>query len=211
MENNLLSPEFTRRPRIAKGAILLVRPNPDGTVSDSNELVVIFQYNPDVLTRIISSVNGEEASNGEGKNHGDNSIVEQISLNLEFDATDQLEHPEQHRNNIQNGLHPILAALESIIYSQSKTEDPNSPFIFFIWGPNRSIPVWINCFKITETVFDSNLNPIRARIEINMRVRELSEFKKGSPGYNICKSQLNRRQTFTQIYSAITKDKFEFP
>jgi hypothetical protein len=171
-----------------------------------NNLVVTFQFNPEVITRIISSFNDEEESNGEIKNHSHSSIVEHISLNLEFDASNQLEHPEQKRKIIQNGLHPILATLESIIQSQSKTKDPNSPVVLFVWGPNRSIPVWINCLKITETVFDPNLNPINVRIELSMRVRNHSEFKKGSPGYNICKSQLNRRQTFTQIYSAIIKE-----
>lgn len=194
-----------------KGAIVLVRPKSEGSICDSKELVFIFQYNPDTLTRTISTLDSEEISNGLGKQHSANSIVEQISLNLEFDATDQLEYPDQHRHIIQNGLNPTLAALESIIYSQSKNEDQDSPVVLFIWGPNRIIPVWINNFKITETVFDPNLNPISVRIELSMRVRELSEFKRGSTGYNICKSGLNRRQVFTHIYSTKTKNQSDIP
>ena len=204
-----MSPEFTRRPKTTKGAILLIRPNSKGTIRDSTNLAFVFQYNPETLTRTISSTNSEGVLNGKEEKHSLNSIDEQINLDLDFDTTDQLEHPEQEPDVTQNGLYPALAALESIIRSQSKTEAKNSPIVLFIWGSNRLIPVWINGYKITETVFDPSLNPIHARIELSMRVRELSEFKRGTTGYKICKNQENRRRAFTQIYS--TKNQFELP
>jgi hypothetical protein len=195
-----LSSEFPRRPRIAKGAIVLLRPNSEGIIGESNTSAFIFQYNPERLTRTISSLNCEEASKEEENKHDANSIVEQINLNLEFDATDQLEQPDEHIDVLENGLHPTLAALESILYSQSKTEDQKLPVVLFIWGPNRVIPIWIDSLKVTEEAFDSNLNPIRVKIELSMRVRNLSELKKGSSEYAIYASHLDQRQMLTRLY-----------
>ena len=177
-----------------------LRPNSKGII-DSNTPTFIFQYNPETLRRTISSLNSEEVSKEEGKTPDSNSIVELINLNLEFDATDQLEQPNQHRDFAENGLHPTLAALESIMYSQSKTENPMPPVILFLWGPNRIIPVCLDSVKVTEDAFDPNLNPIRVRIELNMRVRNLSELKRGSSGYAICASHSDHRRMLTRLYT----------
>jgi len=196
-----LSPEFPGRPKTVKGAIVALRPNSKGIIIDSDTLTLIFQYNPEMLTRTISSLSSEEISQEEGKKRDANSIVELINLNLEFDATDQLEQPNQHRDFVEKGLHPVLAALESIMDSQSKTENSTPPVVLFFWGPNRIVPVWLDSVKVIEEAFDPNLNPIRVRIELNMRVRNLSEFKRGSLGYAICASHLDHRRMFTRIYN----------
>ena len=196
-----MSLEFPGRPKTAKGAIVALRADSKATIIDPNTPTFIFQYNPETLTRTFSSSNSEEVSQKEGKTRDANSIVELINLNLEFDATDQLEQPNQHRDFVENGLHPALAALESIMVSQSKTESPTPPVVLFLWGPNRIIPVWLDSLKVTEEAFDPNLNPIRARIELIMRVRDLSELKRGSSGYAICASHLDHRRMFTQLYS----------
>lgn len=207
----LLSPEFPGRPKTAKGAIVAIRSNSKGKIVDANTPVFIFQYNPETLTRTISSLNIEEVSQEERKKPDPNSIVELINLNLEFDATDQLEKPDQHRDLVEKSLHPTLAALELIVNSQSETEDRTSLVLLFLWGPNRIIPVWIDSVKVTEEAFDPNLNPIRVRIELNMRVRNLSELKRGTLGYAICTSHLDRRQTLTRLYSEnrINRELFE--
>jgi len=196
LESILLSPEFPGRPKTLKGAIVAKRP-------DSEDIIFIFQYNPETLTHTISSLNSEEVSQEEGKKRDANSIVELVNLNLEFDATDQLEQPNQHRGFVKSGLHPALAALESIMYSQSKTENPPPPLVLFVWGPNRTIPVWLDSLKVTEEAFDPNLNPIRVRIELNMRVRNPSEFKRGSSGYAMCVSHLKRRRALTRIHASM--------
>jgi hypothetical protein len=67
LENKLLSPEFPGRPKTVKGAIVELRPKSKGKI-DSNTPTFIFQYNPETLTRTISSLNNEEVSQEEGKN-----------------------------------------------------------------------------------------------------------------------------------------------
>ena len=205
-----MSHEFPRRPKTAKGAIVAVRPNSRGPIIDLNGPTFIFEYNPETLTRIISS-RSDEALRADGKKPDSNSIVELINLNLELDATDQLEHPNQNIGFIENGLHPALAALESIMHSQSETENSTPSVTIFCWGPNRVVPVWLDSLKVTEEAFDPYLNPIRARIELSMRVRDLSELRSGSSAYAICASHLDHRRMFTQLYSGkgINREFFE--
>lgn len=202
--------EFPGRPKTAKGAIVALRPDSKNQIFDSNTPTFIFQYNPETLTRTISSSNGLGVSLEEKKRDVD-SIAEVINLNLEFDFTDQLEQPNQHLDSVKNGLHPALAALESIMHSQSKTENSKPTVAVFLWGPNRIVPVWLDSLKVTEEAFDPNLNPIRVRIELSMRVRDLSELARGSSGYAICASHLGRRRMFTRLYSenGINREFFE--
>lgn len=195
-----MPPESPIQPRTLKGAIVALKPNSKGTYVNPDTPIFIFQYNPETLTRTISSLNSEEASQVEGKKPGTNPIVEQINLSLEFDTADHLERPNQHKDSVQHGLHPTLAALESIMHSQSETENPTPPIILFLWGSNRIIPVSLESLKVAEEAFDPKLNPIRVKIELNMRVRDFSELKKGSTGYAIYASHLDRRRMFTRLY-----------
>ena len=183
---------------------MALKPSSKGPIIDSDTPIFIFQYNPEMLTRTISSLSGEEKV--EVKNRDANAIVELINLSLELDAANQLEQPDQHRDVIEVGLHPALAALESIMNSQSETQ--TSPVVLFLWGPNRIIPVWLDNLKVTEEAFDPNLNPIRAKIELSMRVRNLSELKRGSLGYAICASHLDRRRMHARLYNEnkVTRD-----
>jgi hypothetical protein len=195
-----LSQEFPNRPKIAKGAIIVIKHNSKGINIDSNTVPLIFQYNPETLTRTIFPLNHEEILQKNGKKQYSSSMVELINLSLEFDATDQLEHPNQHEYIAKKGLHSTLAALESIMHSQYP-DNVTSPVILFIWGSNRIIPVWIDNLKITEEAFDSNLNPICIRTEINMRVRDLLQLKKGSLGFAICKRHLENRKTLARAFN----------
>src|SRR4030043_2460487 len=90
--------------------------------------------------------------------------------------------------------------------SQSKTQA--SPVVLFLGGPNRIIPVWLDNLKVTEEAFDPNLNPLRVKIELSMRVRNLSELKRGSFGYTICASHLDRRRMHARLYNEnkVTRD-----
>jgi hypothetical protein len=44
-----------------------------------------------------------------------------------------------------------------------------------VWSERRVVPVRITEFSITEEAFDPNLNPIRAKISLGMRVLSVSD------------------------------------
>jgi hypothetical protein len=116
--------------------------------------------------------------------------VETLKLEVEIDATDQLEFPDQNPNTTEFGIQPQLAALETIVYpSSAQIQSNNSlassgtleiipmetPLTLFIWSKNRVLPVRLTDFSITEEAFDPALNPIRAKVSLGMRVLSVND------------------------------------
>lgn len=151
--------------------------------------VIPLQYNPDTLSRSFQI-------KGVGTESGDRiealrlkgPPVETIKVEVEIDATDQLETAES--TVTQSGLHPILAALETLVYPFSTTLQDNNAvaasgsleivaavadLTVFVFGPKRIAPVRITEFTVTEEAFDVNLNPIRAKVSLGMRVLSIDD------------------------------------
>lgn len=167
---------FPNAPRLQKGAIVGLDPaNPLASV-------VVFQYNPDTLTRTMHA----QAAGGNG-DRGEALRLkgppqETIKLDLEIDAADQLERGTPPATTM--GLHPALASLEMLLYPKSgqvvanelllnmgiiEVVPPEAPLTLFAWG-KRVLPVRLVSISITEEAFDPGLNPIRARVGLEMRV-----------------------------------------
>lgn len=173
--------DFPRSPRLLKGAIVGVDPyNPLASV-------VVFQYNPEKLTRKVSA-NAAPADTGASKARPDalrlrGPARETIDVDLEFDATDALERGDPQAGRL--GVHPALASLEMLLYPKSawmiannvlakvgtiEILPPKAPLTVFVWGPKRVLPVRITELSIEEQLFDPALNPIRATVRIGMTV-----------------------------------------
>jgi hypothetical protein len=45
-----------------------------------------------------------------------------------------------------------------------------APMTLLVWGNKRVLPVRITNFSITEEAYDVNLNPIRAKVSLSLRV-----------------------------------------
>ena len=176
---------FPGSPRMLRGGIVLVDPG-----SGAVQRIIVLQYNPDTLTRTLQ-IKGMPAG-------GDRSEalrltgppVETIKLDAEIDACDQLEFPDQNPTAAQFGIHPQLAALETIVYpANSQIQANNSlaqvgtleivpmeaPLALFVWSKHRILPVRLTDFSITEEAFDPSLNPIRAKIGLGMRVLNVND------------------------------------
>jgi hypothetical protein len=174
---------FPASPRILKGGLVLLDPSSGLPVR-----VIPLQYNPDSLTRSLQV-------QGMGEN-GDRSealrlkgpAVETIKLEAELDLTDQLEIADP--NALTYGLNPHLAALESMIQPTISTLQSNNalasigtleiipaeaPLIVFVWGRSRVTPVRVNEFSVTEEAFDTELNPIRAKVSLGLRVLTIND------------------------------------
>ena len=168
---------FPGSPRVQKGAIIGLDPfNPLASV-------IIFQYNPDTLTRTITAqTTGGNPDRGEALRLK-GPPEEKISLDVEIDATDQLEQARFPATSL--GIHPALASLEMLLYPKSalaianevlaavgviEVIAPEAPLTLFIWGVKRAVPVRLTQFTITEQAFDPDLNPIRASVRLDLRV-----------------------------------------
>jgi hypothetical protein len=178
---------FPGSARLIRGGIVLVDPD-SGTV----QRVIVMQYNPDTLTRSLQpQTAGTDAGDRVEVLRLKAPAVETIKLEAEIDATDQLEQPDQNPTVVASGIQPQLAALEIIVYPSSSTLQSNkqlalagmleivpaeAPLTLFVWGKSRIVPVRLTEFSITEEAFDPQLNPIRAKVGLGMRVLSTSDF-----------------------------------
>lgn len=187
---------FPNSPRLLKAGIVLMDPD-TGAISR----IVTLQYNPDTLSRTlqIQSVDAAEKNRLEALRLK-GPPIETFRLDAEIDATDQLEQPDQNPNATQYGIYPQLAALETIIYpSVSQLQNSNAlaqsgvleiapmeaPLSLFVWSRNRVVPVRITDFSIVEESFDANLNPIRAKVSLTMRVLSVDDLGYSDKGGNL--------------------------
>lgn len=168
---------FPNSPLLQKGAIIGLDPfNPVASV-------IIFQYNPDTMTRTITAqTTGGDGDRGEALRLK-GPPQESIKLDVEIDAADQLEQGNGIAGSM--GVYPALAALEMLLYPKSALVIANevllnlgvieiipaeAPLTLFVWGVNRILPVRLSGLTITEEAYDPNLNPIRAKVSLDLRV-----------------------------------------
>ena len=74
----------------------------------------------------------------------------------------------------------ILAALGTM-----EIIAPEGPFTLLIWGVKRVLPVRLTEFRVIEEAYDTNLNPIRAKVSLGLRVLSYMDFKLTHPGYHL--------------------------
>lgn len=184
---------FPGSPRLMKGAIIGLDPfNPVASL-------VLFQYNPDTLTRTLTA----QTTGGQGGDRSEamrlkGAPTEDIKLDVEIDATDQLEKGDALTGAL--GIYPQLSSLEMLIYPKSALVIANTvllaagtievipaaaPLTLFIWGPKRILPVRLTSFTITEEAYDTGLNPIRAKVSLGLRVLSYNDLPLSHPGYAI--------------------------
>ena len=191
-----MCPNPTARSTTTKGALVAYRSDSRATGNSQKASSFVFQYNPETLVRVLSYQEaGLLTTDGQKPPHLSGSPEESISLAFDLDTTNQLEDSEQHGGS-EYGLHPSLAALEAMMYPETGTgRKADFPLVIFHWGSKRIVPVRLTNMRVSEEAFDRNLNPIRARIELSMRVLRQSEFKRGSLGYSACRSHMNQKNS----------------
>ena len=159
--------------------------------------VVIFQYNPATLTRTLAPrTAGADSSARAEPLRLTGPPEEDISVEIEIDATDQLEVGDALASTA--GIHPQLASLEMLVYPKTasvilntalmlagtiEVVPPEAPLTLFVWGPHRVVPVRITSFSITEEAYDSSLSPIRAKVTLGLRVLTYNDLPITNPGH----------------------------
>ncbi len=175
---------FPRTPLLVKGGLVQVDPESSRVLR-----IITLQYNPDSLTRSLSPQVVGESGERSAAMRFKGPPVETIQLEAEVDATDRLEDSNNFPPERLSVL-PILFALESILYPSSAellhiqeqvsrgvlTIIPSqAPLLLFVWSAKRIIPVRLTAVRVVEEAFDPQLNPIRARISLEMRVLSVSD------------------------------------
>jgi hypothetical protein len=195
---------FPNSPRLVKGGIVLIDPD-NGAV----QRIIALQYNPDTLSRTLQIKALSEGGDRSEALRLTGPPVETIKLDVEIDATDQLEFPDQNPTATQLGIHPQLAALETIVYPTSGQLQSNNslaqagtleiipaqaPLTLFVWSKNRVLPVRFTDMSVTEEAFDPALNPIRAKVSLGMRVLSVNDLDFDHRGNSLFMAYLQQKE-----------------
>jgi hypothetical protein len=195
---------FPGSPRLVKGGIVVFDAETSAVVR-----VIPLQYNPDSLSRSFQIKGVSEAGDRSDALRLTGPPVETLKIEAEIDATDQLEFPDQNRTTVEVGIHPQLAALETLVYPTSGQIQANdrlahlgtieiapaeAPMTLFVWSKNRIIPVRLTELSVTEEAFDPSLNPIRAKVSLGMRVLSVNDLASGHKGASIFMAYLQQKE-----------------
>jgi hypothetical protein len=201
---------FPGSPRLLKGGIVLIDAG-----SSAVRRVIVLQYSPDTLSRSfqVLGIGGESGDRAEALRLK-GAPVETIKLEAEIDATDQLEFPDQNRTATQVGIFPQLAALETLIYPTSgqlnnsnqlarsgtiEIAPMETPLAIFVWSKTRILPVRVTELSITEEAFDANLNPIRAKVSLGLRVLSVNDLGFEHKGGNLFMNYLQQKENLAAM------------
>jgi hypothetical protein len=170
-------------PLVRKGAVMLLDP-----VTGIPLSTIVLQYNPDTLTRSLKAQPvGEEPDRSEILRLK-GPPIETIKCDVEIDASDQLAVADPV--TVSFGIQPQLSVLELLVYPTSDVLITNeelslvgtieilpmdSALTVFAWSAQRITPVRITDLDITEEFFDPQLNPIRAKVSLSMRVLSVTD------------------------------------
>ena len=212
---------YTRSPKLLKGALVVYKSHTPGEKAK----VIAFQYNPEQVSRSLThgrAQTGTSTSASRGQAQEDVLRVEgppteTINLSVILDAADHLENPEMNLSVVQNGLHPVLATLEMLLYPTSfqvlqnqnladrgevQLNPADLPLTLLVWGKSRVVPVLITNFSVTEEAFDTTLNPIRAKVELGLKVLNYVDLPADSAGRNIYISYQEQKENLANKHQA---------
>jgi hypothetical protein len=159
--------------------------------------VVIFQFNPESLTRSLNIPERPTGANTRESTQAGEKTFETISFKAHFSAADELGDDKVLARAF--GVGPRLCALEKMVHPSAiiggllgaavdaigdalglggggddapaqAIPREKFPKIIFIWGLTRVLPVTINSMRITELQYDFLLNPTQAEVDIELTV-----------------------------------------
>jgi hypothetical protein len=202
-------------PRLLKGGLVELDPDTGAVVR-----VISLQYNPDTLTRTLQV---QASSPGGGGDQSEalrlkGAAIETIKLEAEIDATDRLDDPASNASAVALGIHPQLAVLEQLVHPRAGDLQTNNalansgvlevlpleaPLTLFVWSKQRVVPVRVTDLSVTEEAFDVNLNPIRAKVSLGLRVLSVDDLGFAHRGGTLFMAYLRSKEALAGVAASV--------
>ncbi|MGY1708347.1 hypothetical protein ACI8AC_02430 [Geodermatophilus sp. SYSU D00758] len=155
--------------------------------------VIPFRFNPEGLTRTVAVEAAPAATGVEGAGPGGaappsaeasaeagGAVKETFSVAIRLDLADR----DRALGSLDErlGIAPEIAAIEDLLHpTQTEAEAASDgtepvraarprPTVLLVWGRKRVLPVRIVSLKVDESVYNSDLNPVRAEVEASLEV-----------------------------------------
>jgi len=168
--------------------------------------IIAFQYNPETLVRRLdasaATTSGTGVGNVSAAAHAEGAAppappapTEFVSFTLSLDAADKLERGDAVTQ--QNGLLPIIASLELLLYPQANT------LTLWVSGNKRIVPVRISELLFNEQAFDPLLNPIRGEVSVSLKVLKDADLPPGSHGRALWDTYYLQLQQLAKMLEAV--------
>ena len=203
-------------PRLLKCGLVRVDPGTGQVLR-----TISLQYNPDTLTR---SLQVQAASAGGGQDQSEalrlkGAAIETIKLEAEIDAAEFLDDPAANPTAVALGIHPQLAVLEELVEPRAGDLQANdalanagvlevlpveAPLTLFVWSKQRVVPVRVTDLSVTEEAFDVNLNPIRAKVSLGLRVLSVDDLGFGHRGGTLFMAYLRNKEALGAAASSVS-------
>lgn len=159
--------------------------------------VIPFRFNPESINRSLKVETGQTGAGTEGaaraqpQGGGDaaaeqsadaasGALKETFSVKIRVDFADRGEAAAGLDESF--GIAPEIAAIEELLHPAETESEAASdgtepvrprsarPTVLLVWGRKRVLPVRITALTINETVYNDQLNPVRAEIDASLEV-----------------------------------------
>lgn len=183
-----------------RGAIVEFMPTPLIPIPN----IIVFQYNPETMSHAWTQPEAPKAGPNQTTTNPlavEGNPGESFSFTLSLDAQDSIaDGGASGALAFVSGVASRLAALEMLLFPSADTEGgllgtvtallggkgrgvkrkvPASTIntCLFVWGPGRIVPVRVTALTVTERLYDTILNPVKAEAQITLRVLTDEELK----------------------------------
>lgn len=201
-------------PKLLKAALAVVDPD-KGTVTT----VIPFQFNPERLSRTIVARDIDPEGDPQQLVRLSGPPRETYTFEAILDATDALDAKDGEAT--ENGISAQLAVLEQliaptksqIIETDALADDgalellPAPPALtLLVWNANRVNPARLRQLKTQEELFDANLNPLRARINMTIDILTTDDLGVGTKGGGVYLANLARQESLASAFKPISSN-----
>jgi len=204
--------------KYAKAAFIAYEP---GAVPDKRRLIP-FRFNPEGLSRSIAVEGGQRstgvetgqgaaaAPSGEGPAATAAAVKESFTIHIRLDFADR--DPSLSTLDEALGIAPEIAAIEDLMYPAQSDSEANSdgseavraesprPTVLLVWGRHRVVPVRIASLKIDESVYNTELNPVRAELEVALEVLGEAEARADTKVRSALDNLVTQRRSLAQQF-----------